>query len=92
MKFLKDYSARKKQILIFLVLSIIGAVAGIAHGVFFDLDFSQIKRLSFLGIVFTTVIVFPSLLFIEWIFDWNNRSEMEDIKLRIKKLEEGNLT
>lgn len=89
MKFLKDYSARKKQILIFFVLSVVGAVAGIAHGVFFDLDFSQIKRLSLLGIVFTTVIVFPSLLFVEWIFDWNNRSEMEELRKRIEKLEQG---
>lgn len=89
MNFLKVYSARKKQSLIFFVLSIVGAVAGIAHGVFFDLDFSQIKRLSLLGIVFTTVIVFPSLLFVEWIFDWNNRSEMEELRERIEKLEQG---
>ncbi len=81
--------SRTKQILMFCAVSVLGAIGGIAHGVFFDLDFSQIKRLTFQGVLFTSLLVFPALLFIEWLFDWNNAEEMEDIKRRIKRLEES---
>ncbi len=78
---------KKKQLYIFFLMAFVGAVAGIAHGVFFDLDFSQIRRLSVLGIVFTTAIIFPTLLLIEWIFDWNNQDDLEVLKVRIDELE-----
>jgi len=87
MKLLKNMTVRKKQGLMLLVVSILGAIGGIIHGIFFDLDFSQIKRLSLLGVLFTTFIVFPAILFFEWIFDWNNNEEMKLMKERIERLE-----
>ena len=38
MKFLENLSVRKKQILILFIVSVFGAVAGIIHGIFFDLQ------------------------------------------------------
>ncbi len=88
MKPIKKMSVRKKQALMFLVVAILGAAAGIIHGIFFDLDFSQIKRLSFLGVIFTTFIIFPAILFFEWIFDWNNNEKIKFLKERIERLEQ----
>lgn len=87
MNFLKDLSARKRQVLMLLVVTILGAAAGIVHGIYFDLDFSQIKRLSLLGVIVTTFIVFPAILFFEYIFDWNNNEKMISLEDRIKYLE-----
>ncbi|MFC1509727.1 hypothetical protein ACFL60_08625 [Candidatus Omnitrophota bacterium] len=88
MPFIKNMTVRKKQGLMFLVVAILGAIGGIIHGIFFDLDFSQIKRLSLLGVVFTTFIMFPAMLFFEWIFDWDNNEEIDSIKERLKRLEQ----
>ena len=79
---------RKKQILIFIVLSLFGAIAGIIHGIYFDLDISQIKRLSILGIIFTSGVIFPSILFLEHVFDWNNQYQINQLKERIDKIEQ----
>ncbi len=87
MKFLKNSSVRKRQILMLFVVAILGAIAGIIHGIYFDLDFSQIRRLSILGVVFTSIIIFPVILFFEYIFDWNNNEEMKMLKERIERLE-----
>lgn len=80
-------SARKKQLILFVVVSLIGAAFGIVHGIFFDLDFAQIKRLTLFGTLFTAILVFPSLLFIEWLFDLNNREEISKLHSRIEYLE-----
>lgn len=88
MPFIKNMAIRKKQGLMLLVVAILGAIGGIIHGLFFDLDFSQIKRLSLLGVIFTAVIIFPAILFFEWIFDWNNNEEMKIMKERISRLEQ----
>jgi len=80
-------SIRKKQILILFIVSILGAAGGIVHGVFFDLDWSQIGRLSFFGVIFTTFIVFPAILLFEYIFDLNNKQEIRQLKQRIEQLE-----
>ena len=83
-----DFSVRKRQWLILLVLSIIGAIGGIIHGIYFDLDFTQVKRLSLLGVIFTTVIVFPALLFFEYVFDLNNKKQMKSLKDQIEHLKD----
>ena len=87
MNLIKNMSVRKRQILMLFVVAILGAIGGIIHGIFFDLDFSQIKRLSFLGIIFTSVIIFPAILFFEWIFDWDNNEKMKVLEERIGRLE-----
>ena len=69
------------------VVAILGAIGGIIHGIYFDLDFSQIRRLSILGIFFTSIVIFPVVLFFEYIFDWNNNEEMKILKERIERLE-----
>ena len=83
----KNFASWKKQILYFLIISVFGSVAGIAHGVFFDLEWSQIQRLSLYGIVFTTVIIFPALLLFEYVFDIDNQKEITELKQRVGKLE-----
>jgi len=77
----------KKQILILFVFSILISLAMIIHGVYIDLEFSQIKRLTIEGLILTLLIVFPAILFLEWIFDFNNRKKFDAIekKLRMKR-------
>ena len=83
----KNFGSWKKQMLYFLIISVFGSVAGIAHGVFFDLEWSQIQRLSLYGIIFTTVIIFPALIIFEYVFDIDNHAEITGLKRRIEKLE-----
>ncbi len=54
---------------------------------FFDVDFTQVYRLSAEGFVLTFLIVFPSLLFLEWVFDLENKEEFMLLEKRVKKLE-----
>ena len=77
----------KRQIIVLFVISVLVAIAGIIHGVFFDLDFEQIKRLTFTGFIFTLVVVFPALILIEYVFDLNNSKKFEELEKRLKKLE-----
>jgi len=77
----------KKQIFTLLVFSIAITIIMIIHGIFFDLDISQIKRLTLEGLILTLIIVFPAILFLEWIFDLNNREVLKDIEKRLNKLE-----
>ena len=79
-------SMRKKQVLTLFVLSVVGAAGGIVHGIFFDLDMSQMGRLSLFGIVFTTLIVFPAILLLEWLFDLNNAAQMSELRAEIESL------
>ena len=69
---MKSLALLKKQILILLVFSVLLAIGAIIHGIFFDLDFTQIKRLTFEGLLLTLFVVFPAILFLEWVFDINN--------------------
>lgn len=77
----------KRQVLILGVFCFLVSIGAIIHGIFFDLDWEQVKRLTLGGLVFTFVVVFPGALFIEWVFDINNRVEMDLLKKRVKKLE-----
>lgn len=83
----KSFSLLKKQVLILLVFSALVSVGAIIHGIFFDLAFEEIRRLTLSGLIFTFVIVFPGVIFLEWVFDINNRVEMEKLERRILKLE-----
>jgi hypothetical protein len=59
----------------------------IIHGIFLDLDFSQIKRLSLEGFIFTFVLVFMGLLILEKIFNLEEDEEIIKIKKRLNKIE-----
>jgi hypothetical protein len=80
----------KKQIISLFLLAILIAIASIIHGIFFDLAFEEIKRLTISGIIFTLIVVFPFLLVIERIFDMNNEKKFQELERRIKKLEKKN--
>ncbi|MFV1988183.1 MAG: hypothetical protein ACC682_12940 [Gemmatimonadota bacterium] len=77
---------RKKQVLTLFVLSLVGAAGGIVHGIFFDLDMSQMGRLSLMGVIFTTLVVFPAVILLEWIFDLNNAARMNELQAEIDAL------
>ena len=81
----------RKQFTILLFFSLLISVLAIAHGMFFDLDITQIKRLTFTGIVITMFLTLLMLFFLEWVFDLDNEAkikklgeEIEDIKKRIR--------
>jgi hypothetical protein len=59
----------------------------IIHGLIFDLDASQVSRLSIEGFVVTFVLVFMGLLILEWIFDIEEHEEIVNIRKRLGKLE-----
>ena len=88
---MKNLKFNKKQFIILLLFSLFGSILAIAHGMFFDLDIAQIKRLTFVGVALTMSIAFLFLIFLEWIFDLDNEikieklsKEIEDIKKKIK--------
>jgi hypothetical protein len=65
----------------------VASVLLIAHGVFFDLDLSQIRRLSVEGFVFTFILVFFGLLVLERVFNIEEDDEIISLKKRVGKLE-----
>lgn len=77
----------KRKILATFLFSLIAAIALIIHGIFFDFDINQIQRLSLEGFLLTFVILFPTLLFLEWVFDLENHEEYQYLENRINKLE-----
>jgi len=60
---MKSLPLPKKQVLILFVFSVLISIASIIHGIFMDLDFSQIKRLTIEGLILTLFIIFPAILF-----------------------------
>ncbi len=77
---------REKQIWYSLLLSIILSIGLIIHGVFFDLDFSQIERLNIGGFLLTWIFVFIFILILEKLFDLNNNEDIINLKKEIKKI------
>jgi len=82
---MKSLPFLKKQILILFVFSVLISIASIIHGIFMDLDFLQIKRLTFEGLILTFLVAFPAILFLEWVFDLNNKKKFEEIEKKLKK-------
>ncbi len=82
---MKSLPFLKKQVLILFVFSVLISIASIIHGIFMDLDFSQIKRLTIEGLILTLFIIFPAILFLEWIFDLNNKKKFDDIERKLKR-------
>lgn len=79
-------SVKRKFVATFL-FSLLASVAGIVHGIFFDMDISQLQRFTVEGFVLTFIVLFPSLLFLEWIFDIEDKEEFKMLENRIGKLE-----
>ena len=75
----------KKQVLILFVFSALVSVGLIIHGIFFYLDFSQIKRLTLEGFILTLFVIFPAILFLEWVFDLNNKKRFDSLEKKIKR-------
>jgi len=77
----------KRKLLATLMFSLISSIGLIIHGVFFDLDFSQIERLTIGGFIITFILVFGALLIMEKIFDLENHAEFKALEQRVSKLE-----
>lgn len=58
-----------KQLVGMFVISVLGAVLLITHGILLDLDMSQLQRLTLGGFLVTMPAVFIGLLVLEWVFD-----------------------
>jgi len=77
---------RIKQLIAVLIFSAVASILSIIHGVFFDSDFSQIKRLTLIGFFSTFILVYLGLILLEWIFDLNNQQEMAKINRKINRI------
>jgi amino acid transporter len=80
----------KRKILATFFFSLISSIGLIIHGVFFDLDFSQIERLTIGGFALTFILVLSTLLILEKIFDLENHEEFVELERRVKELEKRN--
>jgi hypothetical protein len=85
MKKVKSLPFVGKQVLILLVFSALVSVAMIIHGVYMDLDISQVKRLTVEGLILTFLVIFPAILFLEWVFDINNKKKFDEIERKLRK-------
>ncbi len=79
----------QKKLFSTLLFSVIASLLLIIHGIFLDLDLSQIKRLSFEGFLFTFILVFIGLVILEKIFNIEEDAEIIQIKKRLKKMEKN---
>jgi heme/copper-type cytochrome/quinol oxidase subunit 4 len=84
---MKRLKSVRRKILATFVFSILASIGAIIHGIFLDLDINQIQRLSLEGFLVTFLVVFPSLLLLEWIFDLENHEEFKIVEKRISELE-----
>lgn len=84
---MKSLPLLKKQVLILFIFCALSSIFAIVHGIFFDLDFKQIQRLTVEGIIVTFVVLFPAILFLEWVFDINNKKKFDEFEKRLKKIE-----
>jgi hypothetical protein len=78
----------KKQIVILGFFSILLSIAAIIHGIYFDLDMTEITRLTTGGLILTFLVIFPSVIFLEWVFDIDNKKRIKELENRIKELED----
>ncbi|MEK6928955.1 MAG: hypothetical protein AABW65_03305 [Nanoarchaeota archaeon] len=81
-----------RKIIATLAFSLIFSIGLIIHGIFFYVDFTQLKRLTIEGFFLTFFIVFPTLLLLEWIFDLDNKKEFQILERRVHNLETKRLS
>ena len=79
----------RKKITATILFSIVSAIVLIIHGLFFDLDATQIGRLSIEGFIVTFILVFSGLLILEGIFDIEEHDEIIKIRKQLSRLEKG---
>ena len=79
-----------RRVVIIFIISILLSIAAIIHGLFFDLDFEQMKRITISGFIFTLIVIFPIMILLEWVFDINNKKQIDEINQRLNKLEKNN--
>ncbi len=84
---MRKSQAIKRKLLATLIFSLISTIGLIIHGVFFDLDFTQIERLTIGGFIFTFILVFCTMLILEKIFDLENHEEFKELEARVQNLE-----
>ena len=84
---MKSLRITRTQVIAIVLISILAAIAAIIHGVFIDLDMTQIKRLTLESFIITLIVAIPAILILEWVFDINNKKKLDDIEKRLKKLE-----
>jgi len=84
---MKSLKLIREQVLILLVFSVLVSIGAIIHGIYMDLDFLQIQRLTIEGLFLTVLVIFPAILFLEWVFDINNKRKIDNLNDRISKLE-----
>ena len=77
----------ERKLLATFAFSVAAAILLIIHGVFFDLEIEQIKRLTFEGFLLTFVLTFVALLILEKIFTLEEDEEIVEIKRRLNKIE-----
>ena len=77
----------RKKIVATVIFSVVASLLMIVHGMFFDLDFSEIRRLSVEGFLFTFVLVFVGLIILEKVFNIEEDAEIVGLKKRVRKLE-----
>lgn len=77
----------KRKFFATLLFCLIASAGLIIHGIYFDLDLAQLERLSIEGFIFTFIIIFPTLLLLEWIFDLENHEEYKYLENKINNLE-----
>ena len=77
----------KKKIFATFVFSFVTSMLLIIHGVFFDLDFEQIKRLTVEGFAVTFILVFIGLIILEKIFTLEEDEEIVALRRRVSRLE-----
>ena len=76
----------KRKLFATFIFSIVASMLMIIHGVFFNLDFQQIKRLTLEGFVFTFILVFVGLIILERIFTLEEDEEILGLKRKINRL------
>lgn len=84
---MKKSKSVKRKFVATLIFSLIYSIVAIVHGVFIDAKWSEISRLSIEGFIVTFVVIFPSLLLLEWIFDLENHEEFKILEKRVSELE-----
>jgi len=77
----------KRKLLPTFIFSVVASVLLIIHGVFFDLEISQIQRLTAEGFVLTFILTFIGLIILEKIFSLEEHEEIVRIRNRLTKLE-----
>ena len=76
-----------KKLVATFAFSLVAAILLIIHGLFFDLDVSQIQRLTIKGFIITFIMTFVALLILEKIFTLEEDEEILKLKKRVSQLE-----